>query len=91
MAKMLLVETHEGPTPHDGRWLVEYDPDQMGTDEWGRPMICHLVSTDDPREALELPPVEMMALWRKDSTTLAPRADGRPQRPLTAFTVEIVS
>lgn len=41
------------------------------------------VSFDSPADAIEY--------WRQQSKTVPTRPDGKPNRPLTAFTVEILS
>lgn len=73
-------------TPFDGQYVVEYDPSRPGTDPQGNPMLCHLVTTPDRDKALDLSPDQAIALWRQDHGL---RPDGKPNRPLTAFTVEI--
>ena len=88
MAKMLILGLVNGdPTPFDGTWLVDYDPTRPGTDPGGRPMIAHLVTTDDPRQAREFGSAgEAEAFWKQAHGV---RKDGRPNRPLTAFVIEI--
>lgn len=88
MAKLFIVGLlNEEPTPFDNQWVVEYDPTRRGVDPEGRPMIAHLVTTSDAREAREFATVtEAEAYWKQ---THGARKDGRPNRPLTAFIVEI--
>ena len=77
-----------GPTPFDGQYLVEYDPTRDGVDPNGDPMSAHLVTTPDVGKALKFQTAaEAMALWRKEHGI---RPDGLPNRPLTAFTVEVL-
>ena len=72
----------------DGQWLVAYDPD-------GGP--AHIdyptgsFETDsDPAKALRFPDmVTAWKLWRTTSTRTPLRPDGRPNRPLTAFTIRV--
>lgn len=78
-----------GPSPYDGEYVVEYDPGRNSKDPWGREMVCHLVTTPDPEKALELPSMEMFELWRLVDPRDPVRPDGKPNRPLTAFTVEM--
>jgi len=87
MATLKLICINDGaPTPFDGQYLVSYDPANEGVDPTGAPMLCNLVTTPDRDKALNLPTGEMFELWRKPHGI---RADGKLNRPLTAFTVEI--
>ena len=77
-----------GETPFDGKYLAEYDPKKPGVDPNGRPMTAHVVCTEDPEKALVFPSaVEALEKWREPSGHI--RWDGKPDRPLTAFTVEV--
>lgn len=72
---------------HCGRYVAFYDPafhHPNGDYDGGR-----LLTTAVPEEAMSFPtPIEALELWR----TVAPcachntRADGKPNRPLTAYT-----
>lgn len=76
------------PTPFDGMYLMEYDPDQSGVDPNGNPMLAHIACTSDPLQAKRY--VDLMALrddWARVSKTQPIRPDGGPNRPLTAFTI----
>ena len=77
----------EGPfgalaASHLGRWLVDYDvfsplPEGM------------IVTTDDPAEARGFPDAgAAMRYWRTDQGL---RPDGKPNRPLCAYTVAILT
>lgn len=47
--------------------------------------------TADPSLALTWPtPIEAFAAWKSTSTVRPIRPDGKPNRPLTAYTVEVV-
>lgn len=84
------MSRHSGgpPTPYDGLLLAEYDPNRPGTDPDGRPMIAHVVATDDPAKAMRFPSAkEAIECWRQPSGHIRP--DGKPDRPLTAFAMEI--
>ena len=73
-------------TPHDGRYLVECDVDGV---EQGN-LIGLIVSTDQLEEAKLFPSVaDALLYWKRQSTTIPLRPDGRPNRPLTAYTVEV--
>ena len=75
------------PTEFDGKWLAEYDLGRQGFDSRGRPMTAHVKATDDPMEALMFKDaLSALKLFRK---TDGVRIDGKPNRPLTAFTCEI--
>lgn len=75
------------PTPFDGQWVKEYDPTRAGTSPDGLPMIAHLVTTSDPTEAVQYGSFrEAAEVWRLADGR---RADGRTNRPLTAFNCTI--
>lgn len=87
MATIKLLGINNGmKTAFDNEYVMEYDPAREGKDPRGFPMICHLVTTPLKSEALDIPISEAFELWRKDHGL---RPDGKPNRPLTAFTVEI--
>lgn len=77
-----LIET--GYLPPVGAWLESYDPEAFD----GR---GHVKWTTDPQKAARFPSQE--AAWRAwhGSPRCKPvRADGRPNKPLTAYTMSIV-
>ena len=78
------------PTDFDGQYVVEYDPSRVGTQPvTGEPMpVFHLVTTPDIARATRFDPSEVVALYRAVDRRNPTRADGEPNRPLTAFTVE---
>jgi hypothetical protein len=77
-----------GPTPFDGQYLKEYDPGRAGVDPNGAPMIAHVVTTPHKHEAKVFASlVEFHAEWTRVDPHNPVRPDGRPNRPLTAFTV----
>lgn len=79
-----------GPTAFDGKFLKEYDPGRQGFDPDGRPMTAHVVVTDDIEEAMKFESMtEFHMLYRAVDPDNPMRPDGRPNRPLTAFTVEV--
>ena len=87
MATIRIISLADGdPSPFDGQYVAEYDPHRDGVAPDGRPMICHLVTTPDREKALDLEAGKAFELWRK---SCGMREDGKPNRPLTAFTVEI--
>lgn len=65
-----------------GAWLKFYDPD--GADGAG-----DVVVTLDPKQAKVFPSLAAaLDEWRRVSTVRPLRDDGRPNRPLSAFTVQ---
>lgn len=84
----LLGSPAEGPTAFDGQYIVEYDPTRYGFDPDGREMLAHIVTTPDREKAKQFATKgEAFETYRLSSGRIRP--DGRPDRPLTAFTVEI--
>jgi hypothetical protein len=85
-ARVRIVGAADGVTvtPHDGRFLVAWNPHtQAGTLE--------LTSTADPRKAARLELAAILEQWRTRSRKQPSRPwDGRPNRPLTAVTIEII-
>ena len=83
--RMRIIGTSEGPTAFDGQYVMEYDPSRPGVDPEGREMVAHIVTTPDPEKARIFETLEeALALWKQSHGI---REDGRPNRPLTAFTV----
>lgn len=64
-------------------WLKTYDPNAaMGQGE--------ITVTTNPAEAMAFASKHLaMECWRQVSTAVPTRWDGRPNRPLTAYSVEI--
>jgi len=80
------------PTGFDGQFLQEYDPDLEGLDDEGRPTLALLRTTHDIDQARVFSSArEAMALWKQPSKRVPLRPDGKPNRPLSAFSVEIRS
>lgn len=73
------VAWHLGGNEHVvGAMLKAFDPDS-GWTEW----------TTDPRLARRFnSALDVLELWRTQSRTRPLRPDGKPNRPLTAYTVE---
>lgn len=66
-------------------WVVSADPN-------GHAGKGQLDVTTDPSKARRFASLdELFNAWRAQSTVLPLRPDGRPNRPLTAFTIEPVS
>lgn len=71
--------------PDAGRWLESWDLDAY--DGRGR-----ITATDDLARAYRFADArEVMTLWRSASKVRPLRPDGKPNRPLTAFTIEVLS
>ena len=67
-----------------GQYVSRYDPDAHG----GQGAVA---GTRDIRRALRFAsPADAIAFYRQPSKVRAYRADGRPNRPLTAFTVSFL-
>jgi hypothetical protein len=63
------------------RYLKSFDPEAFD----GRGQV---IMTDNLREALRFRTIEeVMALWNTQSATVPYRHDGKPNKPLTAFSV----
>jgi hypothetical protein len=76
-----------GPTPLDGRYLVEYDPSRPGIGPNGEPMRAHIKTTPFREVATDFgSKFEAAEVWRKAHGI---REDGKPNRPLTAYHVVI--
>lgn len=70
-------------TEHDGRYVVEWDA--VGPSPWGQ-----IVTTDDPTKAKRFANItEVQSDWAKPVGPRRP--DGKPNRPLTVFTMSILS
>ncbi len=78
------------PTPADGQYIVEYDP-TLRWDALGQDRTFKLVTSPDITKARGFPSVvEALEYWRQTCPNV-PRANGRPNRPLTAFTCELTN
>ncbi|KKN85910.1 hypothetical protein LCGC14_0273220 [marine sediment metagenome] len=70
------------PTMYDGLYLVHYDPSTL--EDTGSIVLS---ATADKAEAKRYPSlIELRAEWAR---SIGQRPDGRQDRPLTAFTIEI--
>lgn len=77
-------------TGFDDQYLAEYDPSKNGFDPLtGAPMRCHLVTTPDVTDALHMDFTTAIKLWQQVDPRCPVRADGKPNRPLTAFHIEL--
>lgn len=77
-------ETPEGFESADGRYLKSMDFD--ANNGWG-----DAVFTDNTDEAMIFKsPQEALGFWSTQSKIEPLRPDGKPNKPMTAFTVELV-
>ena len=80
----LVSPARGGTSPSDGHYIMAFDPDGHG----GR---GDLRTTGDPGKAKRFDsPADAREFWRQRSSIQPLRADGKPNRPLTAFTVEVL-
>lgn len=68
----------------DGEYLTTFDPEFM--DGFGKANTTKEIA--DARIFNDL--ADVMAFWKTRSTVKPTRSDGRPNRPLTAFSIEPV-
>jgi len=66
-------------------WLTVADVEAHGGRGWAE------MSTDQAKALTFASPADAFEFWRRQSRTRPVRPDGKPNRPLTAFTVEIVN
>lgn len=90
MGRLLIVGLATGePSEWDGQYVVEYDPSRPHQDPESL-CSCHLVTTTDPDDALQAGSTALWRLYMQDDQREMYRPDGKPNRPLTAFTVEFI-
>ena len=70
-----------GVTPFDGQYVVAWDP--------SRDVLVSLQTTSDVDKATRYTVEGAFELWRAVDPRDPVRPDGKPNRPLTAFSVEI--
>lgn len=74
---------NDAPCPHAGKWLARFDHDAFDGQGVGS-------FTSRLRDAKRFADAgEAMAFWNKQSSVRPLRADGEPNKPLTALTIEI--
>lgn len=86
MSSIVLIIGQAGPgsTPHDGRYVVAWNPHTAyGTLE------C--TSTADVAKAHRFDGIEAFQAWNTVSSVQPTRPDGRPNKPLTALTIDIMA
>lgn len=75
----------DAPCPWGNQYLREYDPSVSDEQGYGR-----IAATPDINLALHFrSPLDALDFWKQPSKIVPTRPDGRPNRPLTCFTVEI--
>jgi hypothetical protein len=85
MAYVIKIEadTQEPDSEHAGRFVSRYDPDAHDG-------LGHVWTVAEPRKARQFATnAAAVEFWRQPSTIKPLREDGKPNRPLTAFTVSI--
>lgn len=73
-------------TSLDGGWLVEYDPTRPGVGPNGEPMAAHITVCQAWEQARRFAGVAEAHAY-VSRTSGAVRPDGRPDRPLTAYSL----
>jgi hypothetical protein len=72
-------------TPFDGKFVKSFDPDAHR----GRGAV---VAVLEPLDALRFTTTaEAHSFWRQASKVQPLRPDGKPNRPLTAYNIEIIA
>lgn len=67
----------------DGAWVVDCDVD-------GRQGRGSVIVTREARKARRFDHAhDAWAYWRRESTVVPTRPDGKPNRPLTAYTISV--
>ena len=86
---MRLVDWANGETsPIAGEYLVRYEPAEMLTDGSGYKPGMVLITSPDYKKAKVFPDaIAVLECWRQSHGT---RPDGKPNRPLTAYTIESI-
>lgn len=71
------------------QWLVSFDPEISETDPPTYP-TGYLITSSAPEQALKFPSfLHAAAYWKMESKSVPLRPDGKPNRPLTAYSVTI--
>lgn len=72
----------------DGQFLAEYDPARPGLSPDGEELIAHIAVAREPWRALRF--ANAYEAFHCYGRSHGMRADGEPNRPLTAFSIELV-
>lgn len=86
MSKIIQIvgEANGRPTEHDGRYLSSCDVDARK----GRGVVHSVKSPDEAR--LFADTADALLYWKRQSSVTPLRDDGKPNRPLTAYTIEVL-
>ncbi len=91
MVMKILGLCHGTKTAFDGQYLKVYDAERDGVSPEGYPMLAHIVTTSDINQAMRFESLHQLhAVWSKVCERMPIRPDGSKNRPLTAFSIEIV-
>lgn len=91
-ALRLICLASREPTPYDGEFVKEYDPSRDGVDPvTGEVTRAHIVTTPNRAEALDVPASELVELLIKVDEREPVRPDGKPNRPITAWHMQLAS
>lgn len=92
--RLVGLATGEFETPADGTWVVAYNPSGQGFfidgERQHTKTTCMLHVTREAAKAKRFDDAAKAFLFYKQDSGRT-RDDGRPDRPLTAYTVEIVA
>lgn len=78
------------PTGFDGEYLLTCDAGRNGREPLsGQPMTAYMVTTPVLAQATRYETQEAIDLWRQVDPGRPVRADGKPNRPFTAFHIEM--
>jgi hypothetical protein len=84
VVRVIGAVSYSGPTPHDGRFVVAWNPHTRFGD-------CEITTTDDLVDARRFTSAEeALREWKTVSNVEPVRPDGKPNRPLSGLTVEFV-
>lgn len=83
IAIKIICDALGNATSFDGMFVKSFDPDAM----WGRGKV---VATPHADEAMKFETtIEAHAFWAQVSKVQPYRTDGKPNRPLTAYSIEM--
>ncbi|HEY1897578.1 MAG TPA: hypothetical protein VGG62_14960 [Terracidiphilus sp.] len=87
MFTIKLIDRVDGePTEYDGKYLVDYDPTPRRD---GEGEFVHLIVTEARDQARQFSTLDEALRFYRLASRNGPRADGEPDRPLTAYSAEI--
>lgn len=76
------------PSEFDGKYLWSWNIEAPGASAYA----AAIAATPHPTDAHQFEdPVEALEVWRSQSTKVPTRPDGAPNRPLTAYTIEVMT